>query len=257
MILYFDDLVEAGRAVCAIREEEVAAIEIMNRETIRIIRERSSGLDKTLAHDSHVLFVEFSGTDLSAKIDKVGRIVRTNGFRTTREAVIATAAQEMDKLWDLRKRILPLISNPAPGIKALAVVNDVGVAPLHLANCIMDLQGVFKRQEIEAVIYGHAGSGNLHLRPLFDLRKPDLQGRIQRLADAVYEVIFRYGGTITAEHGMGRLRAPYLKREWGDRLYSYMQELKEIFDPQAIFNPGVMFSDKTIIDNVRPDLLHE
>jgi len=256
MILYFDDLIDAGRAVCAIREEEVAAIEIMNKETIRIIREKSGGLNKTLVPDSHVLFVEFAGAGLPGQIEKVARILRTKGFRTIRQAVVATSKQEMDRLWDLRKRILPLISNPAPGIKALAVVNDVGVAPIYLADCITHLQGVFKRQEIEAVIYGHAGCGNLHLRPLFDLRKPDLKGRIKRLADEVYEVIFRFDGTITAEHGMGRLRAPYLRREWGDRLYGHMQELKKIFDPQGVFNPGVMFSDNTVIDDVRPDLLH-
>ena len=177
------------------------------------------------------------------------------GFRLARQPVIATADKEREKLWELRKRLLPLISNPTPGVKALAVVNDVGVDPSRLAACIADLQAIFKKLGIRVLIYGHAGNGNLHLRPLFDLTKPGLQGRIQQLADAVYEVIFRHGGTITAEHGMGRLRAPYLRREWGDRLYGYMRELKTIFDPQEVFNPGVMFSDGGMTDHIRPELL--
>jgi FAD/FMN-containing dehydrogenase len=65
----------------------------------------------------------------------------------------------------------------------------------------------------------------------------------------------RHGGTVTAEHGMGRLRAPYLLREWGAELYGYMREVKEIFDPRELFNPGVMFSDRPITDNLREELL--
>jgi len=255
MLVYFGDLAEAGRAVCAIRDEKVAAIEIMNKETIRIIREKS-GLRKELAPDEHVLFIEFEGHGCLAQLENVKKILQRGGFRTGQEPVIATSPEEIAKLWDLRKRILPLISNPAPGIKALSVVNDVGVDPVHLAECIADLQGIFKKHEIEAVIYGHAGNGNLHLRPFFDLNKPGLKGRIKRLADDVYDVILRYGGTITAEHGMGRLRAPYLKREWGERMYCYMKEIKTIFDPEGIFNPGAMFSEGDITDSVRPDLLH-
>jgi glycolate oxidase len=255
MLISFEDLVEAGRAAVAIRDVGAAAIEILNRETIRVIRQKT-GIDKKFAPDEHMLFVEFAGRGLSEHIEKAKKMLQFNGFRTTRPPVIATTTEEMEKLWELRKRILPLISKPAPGIEALSVVNDVGVDPRRLADCIADLQRVFNKHEIEAVIYGHAGSGNLHLRPFFDLNKPDLKGRIQRLADAVYEVIFRYGGTITAEHGMGRLRAPYLRPEWGERIYCYMKELKNIFDPQQVFNPGVMFSDRIITENLRPDLLH-
>ncbi len=60
---------------------------------------------------------------------------------------------------------------------------------------------------------------------------------------------------MTAEHGMGRIRAPYLKKEWGEALYNYMREVKSIFDPQDILNPGVMFSDGPITDHMRADLL--
>lgn len=254
MLLYFDDLVEAGRAVCAIRKEGVAAVEIMNKETIRLIRDKSN-LKKEFATDDHVLFIEFAGATLPAQIERVKKILRTEGFTLTRPPVVAGNVEEMEKLWDLRKRILPLISNPAPNVRALSVVNDVGVPPAHLAECIADLEAVFTKHGIEAVIYGHAGSGNLHLRPLFDLSRPDLKGLIKRLADEVYAVIFRYGGTITAEHGMGRLRAPYLCREWGDGVCGYMKELKSIFDPGGVFNPGVMFGDHDITDNMRKDLV--
>ncbi|MEJ2691069.1 MAG: FAD-binding oxidoreductase [Deltaproteobacteria bacterium] len=254
MLLFFADLVEAGRAVCAIREAGVAAIEIINRETIRIVRQKS-GLGKRFAPDADALFVEFEGPDLFDRIDRVKKMLKAKEFRTSREPAIATTNEEMEELWDLRKMLLPLVSNPAPGIKALSVVNDVGVDPSRLADCIAELQRLFQKEGLEGAIYGHAGSGNLHLRPFFDLHRPGLRDRIQRVADGVYAVILRSGGTITAEHGMGRLRAPYLEPEWGERIYGYMKDLKTIFDPQGIFNPGAMFSNSPITENLRPELL--
>jgi len=155
----------------------------------------------------------------------------------------------------VRKQILGLIRNPQPGFQALSVVNDVGVPPENLAGFISEVEQVFARQRLTSLIYGHAGSGNLHLRPLFDLTLPGLPARIQRLADEIYQVVLRYGGTISGEHGMGRLRAPFLPREWGAALYGYMREVKEIFDPGDLFNPGVVFSDRPITDHLREELL--
>jgi FAD/FMN-containing dehydrogenase len=168
---------------------------------------------------------------------------------------IAIAEDEIEKLWELRKKILWLIEHPKPGLRALAVVNDVAVPPEHLAEFIVDSQRIFAAHGMTALMYGHAGNGNLHLRPLFDTSLPNLAERIRRLADDVYEAVFRYNGTVTAEHGMGRLRAPYLKREWGDALYAYMREVKTVFDPHDILNPGAMFNEGPITENMRPDLL--
>jgi FAD/FMN-containing dehydrogenase len=84
---------------------------------------------------------------------------------------------------------------------------------------------------------------------------PGLREKVRQVADDVYEIVFLHGGTITAEHGMGRLRAPYLRGEWGEALYGYMREVKSIFDPGDMFNPGVMFGNAPITDNMRQDLL--
>ena len=106
-----------------------------------------------------------------------------------------------------------------------------GVDVARLADFILDVEAVFARHDLVAAIYGHAGSGNLHLRPLFDVTDPDLPTLLTRVADEVYETVFRYDGTITAEHGMGRLRVPYLAQEWGETITGYMRRVKEIFDP--------------------------
>ena len=254
MVLYFDDLVEAGRAVTLLLTMDVAAIEIISKETVAIIKARSKqGLD--FGGDAHVLLLEFEGKEQVEQLAHIKDKLYSGGFRFSREPETASTETRIDELWTFRKQILPLIQHPGPHLKALSVVNDVGVDPRHIADFIKDLETVFKKHHLETVIYGHAGSGNLHLRPLFDLRAPDLKGRIRRLADDVYDAVFKYQGTISGEHGMGRLRAPYLSREWGEKLYGYMKELKAIFDPQGIFNPDVMFSEHSITDDMRKDYL--
>ena len=99
---------------------------------------------------------------------------------------------------------------------------------------------------------GPAGRGNLHLRPLFALAAPNLHALLTRGADEVYEAVFRYDGAITAEHGMGRLRAPYLTQEWGETIVGYMRRVKDAFDPDDLLNPEVMFSDRALTDNLKP-----
>jgi FAD/FMN-containing dehydrogenase len=254
VLLYFGGLVEAGRAASLLRETDAAAIELISRETIRIIRVRTA-LPDQLAVDAHMLIVELTGPEPQRQIRSLLSRIQHDGYRMSEPPAVAISDDEMEKIWTLRKQILWLIQHPDPGLRALAVVNDVGVPPERLAAFISDVQKVFTRHGITALVYGHAGNGNLHLRPLFDVTLPDLPGRVRRLADEVYETVIRHDGTITAEHGMGRLRAPYLKREWGETLYNYMREVKNIFDPDDILNPGVMFSDAPITDNMRADLL--
>jgi FAD/FMN-containing dehydrogenase len=254
VLLYFDGLAEAGRAASLLRETDAAAIELISRETLRVIRARTA-LPGLFAADAHLLFVETAGPDREQQLGSVLSRIQRDGYRMSAPPAVAMSDDEIERIWTVRKQLLWLVGHPGPGFRALGVVNDVGVPPASLAGFIHDVQAVFKKHGMEPLVYGHAGSGNLHLRPLFDVALPDLPGRVRRLADDVYEALFRHGGTLTAEHGMGRLRAPYLRREWGEALYGYMREVKAIFDPRDILNPGVMFSDAPITDNMRKDLM--
>ncbi len=254
VLLYFDSLAEAARAVGMLRDVDVCAIELISRETVRILRQQTK-LPTGLAVDAHLLLAEVTGPERFALIDQVNRLLQRNQVRMVKRQVVARQTSQVDELWALRKQLLWLIRHPAPNLRALSVVNDVGVPPENLDAFVAEVEQIFIRHDMTALIYGHAGSGNLHLRPLFDISRPDLAGLIRGLADDIYRVVFRHGGTISAEHGMGRLRAPYLEREWGSSLYAAMRHLKQIFDPQDLFNPGVMFNNRPITDHLRPDFL--
>lgn len=248
-LLFFLSLEEAAAAVCQIREHDVAAIEIMNAEAVRVVRMRQPGLDLPDG-DLNVLLVEYTGHGRHDQMSAVQGHLASAGYRLARPPVTVDGAVEQAKLWRARKSLLPAIRHFMPGMEALSVVNDVGVDVRVLAAFVHDAEKLFRDLRMVAPIYGHAGSGNLHLRPFFDVRSPDLGDTVQRVADAVYAIVRRHGGTITAEHGMGRLRAPYLEGEWGVA-YEYLLRVKQLFDPQGTLNPGVMFSNRPITEDMR------
>jgi FAD/FMN-containing dehydrogenase len=254
VLLFFDDLGDAVLAAGVLRDQGAAAVELISRETIRIIARRTD-LPRDLAADGHVLLAELTGPAGRDLAGRAAKLVRDRGYALSAPPVFAVDEDRIEELWELRRRLLWLVRHPEPGLRALTVVNDVAVPPDRLAAFMADVQKVFAGHGMTALVYGHAGNGNLHLRPLFDLSQPGIGERIRRLADEVYEAVFRHNGTVTAEHGMGRLRAPYLRREWGDRLYGYMKDVKAAFDPRGVLNPEVMFSDRPITDHLREDLL--
>ena len=90
------------------------------------------------------------------------------------------------------------------------------------------------------------------MRPLFDISITGLPQLLIQVADEVYAAVLRYDGTITAEHGMGRLRTPYLVKEWGEEVVGYMRRIKAAFDPDDLLNPDVMFSNRSLIDDLMP-----
>jgi FAD/FMN-containing dehydrogenase len=253
-LLYFRSLPEAGDAVRHILALDVAAIEIMNHATIEIIAQRRGGLDIPEGK-AHMLLVEYEGPERHGQIAATERLVRENGYGLAASPLTVQGAEEQARLWKVRKAALPTVRNyTAPDgrkLKALSIVNDVGVPVARLAATIREIEALFGRLGLPAAIYGHAGSGNLHLRPLFDPHAPDLRAQLTRVADEVYAIVLRHDGTITAEHGMGRLRTPYLAREWGAQIIGYMSRVKQAFDPEDALNPGVMFSERALTDDMK------
>lgn len=254
VLLYFRKVHDLGRATQEAIAAQVTAIELISQATIRLLKKRNGpGSDKL--DDGHLLFIECEGASRHQKIAQLQDRLKEQSIPLMIPAQEARTQGELAKLWKLRKQILPILLRPGTGLRALSIVNDVGVPPQHLPDFIQDIEDFFAGQNLETVIFGHAGNGNLHLRPLINIEAAGLKERLQSIADGVYEIVFRYNGTITAEHGMGRLRTPYLEREWGALIYSYMKGVKEIFDPDNIFNPEAMFGQGAITDNLCQDIL--
>lgn len=248
-LVYFKDVKEAGDAVQFIKKLGAVKIELMDSISVGIVRGKYPQYN--IPEGVSALFVEFDGEDRHIKIEQMEELVSEKGYDISRIDSEAEDIEHMENLWAVRKALVPLLTHYAQDIKPDAFIDDVSVSVSHLADLINDLHKVFEKYGIVSAIYGHAGSGNLHIRPMLNLNEPRNLKIFPKLADDVYEVVFKYNGAMTGEHGMGRLRTMYLEQEWGEHIYGYMQHIKEIFDPQNLLNPDAMFSNQHITDNVK------
>lgn len=157
---------------------------------------------------------------------------------------------EQTALWKIRHASSALLSFSDSQAKAIPVVED-GVVPLEkLSEFINGIYSIFSSAKLDVAIWGHAGDGNLHVQPFLDLGLLGDRQKAFRLMDEYYKLVTELGGSITGQHNDGRLRAPYLETMYGAEVYEFFAQVKKIFDPYNLMNPGVKVGSS--VDDVRP-----
>ena len=183
--------------------------------------------------------VELEGTaaEIEADLPRLRRLADALGT-PTREA---RAEAERRRLWQLRHRASPTIAAAAErGLVSTQFIEDCVVPPSHLPDFVRGLHEILDDASTDAVVFGHAGDGNLHVNPLLDLESPAWRERVREILEGTVELVAGLGGTLSGEHGDGRVRAPFLERVWGPRLTGAFRRVKECMDPHALMNPGVV-----------------
>lgn len=142
------------------------------------------------------------------------------------------------KIWDLRKAGLGLLSNLPGDDKAVPVIEDTAVDVADLPAYIRDFNVILQKYSLHSVHYAHAGSGEIHLRPIINLKTKEGNELFRAIASEIATLVKKYRGSLSGEHGDGRLRGEFIPRMVGERNYRLMQEIKQTWDPQHIFNPG-------------------
>jgi len=168
---------------------------------------------------------------------KVGQVVAALKGKSVHYRVL-TDESEAEKYWVMRRESFNLLRNKVKDKQTAPFIDDVCVLPSTLPEFLPKLLKILKDNKIAVNIVGHAGSGNLHIIPLMDLHKESERAKITKVSDEVYDLVVEYGGTITAEHNDGIIRTPYVKKMFGEEMYSIFEQVKNIFDPHNIFNPG-------------------
>lgn len=157
----------------------------------------------------------------------------------------------MNAVWDLRKAGLGLLLSKRTYSRAIAFIEDVTVAPTELLSFMTDFQACLKSFGKEAGIYGHVGSGCLHVRPYVDLRDAHEQEAMQKMMLAVADLLLKHGGALSGEHGDGYIRSWLNKKMFGDKLYAAFCELKAAFDPDNLLNPGKIVHAPALLHDLR------
>ena len=151
-------------------------------------------------------------------------------------------------LWKLRHAANPILNRLDPALKPMQLIEDGCVPPDRFSEYVRGVRAALDRQGIRGVIFGHAGDANVHVDPLVDVRVPDWKARAVALMDEVTALTARLGGTMSGEHGDGRLRAPLLPRVWSAEALARFAAVKRAFDPDEILNPGA----KVALAGARP-----
>lgn len=255
-LLFFDRLERAAQGALILGEMGVSACDLMDRRLLSISREIDVRFDLLVPRDAEaMLLVEQQGDDqaeLAANLQQiVQRIHRRENLAFHARTTLDT--MERNLYWHLVRRVVPRLYRLKGSTRPLPFIEDIAVPPAELPHFLGRLQNVLKNHQVTATLFAHATHGQLHVRPFLDLANPEHVRKMQDLALDLYEEVLEVDGTISGEHGDGLSRTWFAQRQHGP-LFQVMREVKRIFDPQNILNPGKVVADvpQPLTKNLRP-----
>ncbi len=151
---------------------------------------------------------------------------------------VTKSKEEGEKYWTIRRESFNLLRHYITDKRTAPFIDDIVVRHEQLPQFLPELNKILSQYNLTYTIAGHVGDANFHIIPLMDLRDPKTRVIIPKLTDRVYKLVFKYKGSITGEHNDGLIRSPYLKDMYGEEIYHLFEKVKNIFDPNNIFNPG-------------------
>jgi anaerobic glycerol-3-phosphate dehydrogenase C subunit len=238
--LFFESLENAALAVQEILPFDPCACDLLDRRHLSLARENYPEYDVLVPPEAEaLLLVEHVGDDpvsvrerTTHTLDRVRR-KRRLAFETRQ----AFDREEIELYWQLAHRVVATLHRMKGTTRALPFVEDLAVPPAELPDFFVRMQNTLKRHQVTASLFGHVGHGQLHVRPFLDLTIADDVRKMEELAADLYREVFEVRGTISGEHGDGLSRTPFIRQQYGE-LYDVFCEVKQLFDPHAIFNPG-------------------
>ncbi len=258
-IIAFADVNAALRSLSAILESRPSAVELIDDVVIRLALENAEyeryvrllpGGPNGLA--GAVLYVEYFAAGQEELRDRCAALKQR--FQS-HEIVCHTDPAAMGKAWKLRKAGEPLLYGMPGERKPLTFIEDLAVDPQRLADFVEEFREIVSRHGTTAAYYAHASVGCLHMRPMLSLRDERDRHAMHVIVEEATELVKRYGGALSGEHGDGRARSEFLRQFYGAEICSAFEAIKAIFDPGNRLNPGNVAGPKgqtaKLLDNLR------
>lgn len=233
----FASLDDAVAAAARAHEAGAVACELLDRTFLDVA---AAGGERRVPEGTEAaLLAEVEGEDepgAGESARTVERIFQETGATTTR---IALDEHTETELWELRHAASPILSRLDPNLKSMQFIEDGAVPRDKLSAYVRQLREIFSRNQIRGVIFGHAGDCHIHANAMVDVREADWRVRVDRILDETVTLTASLGGTLSGEHGDGRIRSPFETRVWPERAVECFRRIKAAFDPAGIFNPYV------------------
>ena len=249
-MIHFRHLEEVGQAVPELLTLKPSALEVMDANTLDLIGRRRHGIPE---HSAATLLAELEGLpgeiDLTQRADDMAAICRK--YRMAGELTMAFDPEQRDQLWKARKALYPTLYRFDPRKKPINFVDDVVVGADRISELIRYLEDFFGGQKTPVAIFGHIGNGNAHILPLLDVNdRQDFDKMVEAYHEVHDTVLNRFGGSICGEHGDGRIRAEYVRKMFGEELYRLFVQIKQMFDPAGVLNPGIKISETSFTEYI-------
>ena len=245
-LLLFPNLHAAAAAIVPLRQAGAAALELMDRASLRSIQDLPGipPLIKTLAEDAAGILVEFQVADeqdrplLEVKLQEA-----VANLKLVAPPQFTHNPAEQAQFWRIRAGLFPTVSI-ARATGTTMITEDLAYPVDRLAEAAIDLTSLFKKHKYDDVIlYSHAKDGNIHfMMPQGFNEQWQVEKYSGLLEDVVKMTLEKYDGALKAEHGTGRNMTPFVVMEWGDEAYAVMQKLKQTVDPRGLLNPGIIIN---------------
>ncbi|WP_069660328.1 FAD-binding and (Fe-S)-binding domain-containing protein [Arcticibacter eurypsychrophilus] len=241
LCVHFNTVEEALRANSIAMSYQPSACELMDHYILDCTRdniEQRKNRFFILGEPGAILMVEFIRGKTESIVEIAGLLaeeLQRTGLGYHYPLILN---EECNRIWDLRKAGLGLLSNLPGDDKAVPVIEDTAVDLQDLTAYISEFNEILKKHDLYSVHYAHAGAGELHLRPIINLKTSDGNAQYKMIAAEIAELVKRYRGSLSGEHGDGRLRGEFLPFMFGEKNYQLFKTVKDTWDPKRIFNPG-------------------
>jgi FAD/FMN-containing dehydrogenase len=255
----FPSLEAAAAAATRAVESGASACELLDRTFLAYAATAHGGNERfrdRIKGAAAILLAEVEGDSADAAAAGVRRLAEAFKASGARDVDVALTPQSEHDLWELRHAASPILS-ALDHSTSMQFIEDGAVPLPKLPDYIQGVRKALAEREVSGVIFGHASDAHIHVNPLIDVRQPDWRKKISGLLDDVVGLVSRLGGTLTGEHGDGRIRTPLLKRVWHKDALLAFALIKKAFDPMNIFNPGVKvpLPDQKAITDIKYDPL--
>ncbi len=238
---HFDSIDDSLRANLIALKYKPSAVELMDHYILACTKENKEQLKNRFfvqGDPAAILVVEIA-RDSREEVEKLAAEMEAE----MREAGLGyhfplLFGEDTKKVWTLRKAGLGLLSNLPGDEKAVAVIEDTAVDVNDLPEFIREFNEILTQNNMSAVHYAHAGSGEIHLRPIINLKTSEGHRQFRLIAEKISTLVKKYKGSLSGEHGDGRLRGEFIREQIGDKNYALIKELKQVWDPHNIFNPN-------------------
>lgn len=251
---FFDDPKVAGEVINDLRKlpDIPVSVELVDEQLLKLAEKFNPSQLKNVVESplpKLVLLIEFDNLSVRTQKRMAKKVQKILGHYQVK-CKIETEGEAKDRLLKIRRLASWVAMNTDNHAKALPVIDDGIVPPDKFSEYFEGIQALCSNHHLSTGVWGHAADGNMHMQPFLDISQVGDRQKLFKITEEYYNLVINLGGSTSGENNDGRIRAPYLKRMYGDDAYGLMQKVKQIFDPYGTLNPGVKIN--VTLDDIKP-----